>query len=325
MTDATVSIAMCTYNSSLYAGEQLESIATQLRLPAELVICDDGSGDETPQILEKFRKEAPFDVRVYKNVANLGVAKNFEQAISLCSGDIIALADCDDIWRRDKLQWICGVLDEHPEAGYAFSDGELIGPDGTSLGGRMWDRPPLRQLQRGFPPEAQVCSLLQLPMITGATMAMRSSLKRFALPIAKYWIHDYWISLVAAFVGCYGIAIKEPLLKYRAHASQTIGLHKSPWERRRASFARRIEPWPEHIAAFQGLRERLLGDVFLSSRCKSHELELLEQKLAHLSERARARSSKPLEKYKIILAEALTGRYQRFSLSWWSIVRDLCP
>src|SRR6266576_1786780 len=269
MAKATVSVAMCTYNSSSYAQEQLESIATQSRLPNEVVICDDGSKDETPRILEGFRKEAPFDVRVHKNVANLGVAKNFEQAISLCSGNIIALADCDDIWRHDKLEWICGVLDEHPEAGYAFSDGELIGPDGGSLGVRMWDRPPLRQLWRGFPPESQVSFLLQLPMVTGATMALRSSLKRFALPIAKYWIHDYWISLVAALVGCYGVAIHEPLLKYRVHPGQTIGLQKSFWERCRASLTRGIEPWPEHIAAFQGLRERLHGDVSLSGRCKS--------------------------------------------------------
>src|SRR5713101_1115880 len=146
MRKSKVSVAMCAYNSSRYCEEQLESIASQSRLPDEVVICDDGSVDDTPSILERFRKEAPFDVRVYKNETNLGVAKNFEKAITLCSGDIIALADCDDIWRRDKLEWICGVLKDHPEAGYAFSDGELIGPDGTALGARMWDRHFFQQL-----------------------------------------------------------------------------------------------------------------------------------------------------------------------------------
>lgn len=321
-----VSVAMCAYNSSRYAEEQLKSIASQSCLPNEVVICDDASLDDTPSILERFRKEAPFDVRIYRNETNLGVARNFEKAIALCSGDIIALADSDDIWKRDKIERICRVLEEHPEAGYAFSDGELIGPDGAPLGARMWDRQFSKQLLlNGFPPKSQVPALLQFPMVTGAAMALRSSIKPFVLPIAPCWIHDYWISLVAAFIGFHGVAISESLLKYRVHLNQTIGLRRSFFERCKASFTSRVAPWPEQITAFQGLRERLLQDASITNRCNPHELDLLEQKLAHLCERARARSSAPLKKYRIILAEAFTGRYQRFSLSWQSIVRDLCP
>jgi len=330
MRKTKVSVAMCSYNSSRYCEKQLESMASQSRLPDEVVICDDGSVDDTPSILERFSKEAPFDVRIYRNQTNLGVAKNFEKAIALCSGGIIALADSDDVWRRDKLEWLCAVLEQHQEAGYAFSDGELIGPDGGLLGVRMWDWQFFKQLLlRGFPPESQVPALLQFPVVTGAAMALRSSIKPFVLPIAERWaecwLHDYWISLVAAFIGFHGVAIHEPLLKYRVHPNQTMGLRRSFLERCKASFASRVEPWPVHIAAFRSLRERLRQDASATNRCDPHELDLLEQKLAHLGERAHARSSEYFKKYRIILAEAFTGRYQRFSLSWRSIVRDLCP
>src|ERR1700751_2230018 len=104
MRKLTISVALCAYNSSRYGEEQLESIASQSRLPDEVVICDDDSVDDTPSILERFRKEAPFDVRIHRNETNLGVTRNFEKAIALCSGDIIALSDCDDVWRGDKLE-----------------------------------------------------------------------------------------------------------------------------------------------------------------------------------------------------------------------------
>ena len=49
---------------------------------------------------------APFPVCLQGNPTNLGSTKNFELAISLCRGDVIALSDQDDIWKTDKLAYI---------------------------------------------------------------------------------------------------------------------------------------------------------------------------------------------------------------------------
>jgi len=56
----TVSIALCTYNGARYLQEQLDSIAAQTRLPDEMVVCDDGSQDETVPILQNFATRALF-------------------------------------------------------------------------------------------------------------------------------------------------------------------------------------------------------------------------------------------------------------------------
>ena len=93
-----ISVAMCTYNGGKYLREQLISIAKQARLPDELIVCDDVSNDATLQILNEFQKMAPFPIRIHRNGVRLGVTKNFEQAIALCNGDIIALSDQDDVW-----------------------------------------------------------------------------------------------------------------------------------------------------------------------------------------------------------------------------------
>ena|SRR2546421_3140447 len=91
-------VAMCTYNGARHVREQLESFAAQTRLPAdELVICDDCSTDQTINILPDFGAGASFPVHIQVNKFNLGSTKNFEQAISFCHGDLIALSDQDDV------------------------------------------------------------------------------------------------------------------------------------------------------------------------------------------------------------------------------------
>ncbi len=97
------SVAMCTYNGESYLDEQLQSILEQTEPIDEIVICDDGSIDKTLSIIEKFIK-AGTPIRLILNQKNLGYTRNFEKAICLCSGDIIFLADQDDIWMPEKVK-----------------------------------------------------------------------------------------------------------------------------------------------------------------------------------------------------------------------------
>ena len=111
MQNKTISVAMCTYNGDKYLWEQLQSIASQTRFPHELVICDDRFTDSTTDIIRDFTGSAPFPVRLHINPANLGAAakgitRNFEQASRLCTGDLIAFCDQDDVGtRRNSLAW----------------------------------------------------------------------------------------------------------------------------------------------------------------------------------------------------------------------------
>src|SRR5688572_14133745 len=97
------SVAMCTYNGARYLKEQLDSFTVQTRLPDELIVCDDGSSDETCQIVSTFAASAPFTVRLEVNQQTLGSTQNFAKAIQLCRGDLIALCDQDDVWLPGKL------------------------------------------------------------------------------------------------------------------------------------------------------------------------------------------------------------------------------
>jgi glycosyltransferase involved in cell wall biosynthesis len=94
---------MTAYNGAKYISEQLKSFSSQIRLPDEVVVCDDMSSDETYDILKRFSLTAPFEVIIIRNNINLGYTKNFEKAISLCTGDLIFLSDQDDIWYENKI------------------------------------------------------------------------------------------------------------------------------------------------------------------------------------------------------------------------------
>lgn len=106
MTQSLISVAMATFNGEKYILEQLESIARQTLLPGECVICDDGSTDATIELINNFKKKAPFEVRLYKNNNRLGLIKNFEKALGLCKGDIVFLSDQDDVWIPEKINII---------------------------------------------------------------------------------------------------------------------------------------------------------------------------------------------------------------------------
>jgi len=104
------SIAMATFNGEAYIREQLNSLAGQLLLPYELIVCDDGSLDNTVSILQEFQKEAPFPVKIHRNPRRLGFADNFLKAASRCNGDWVAFCDQDDMWFPQKLLWVNGAI-----------------------------------------------------------------------------------------------------------------------------------------------------------------------------------------------------------------------
>ena len=133
-----ISVALCTYNGEQFLSRQLASIQQQTRTPDELVVCDDCSTDRTLEILQDFAASAAFPVRITQNDDNLGFVANFERAIQLCQGDLIALCDQDDIWYPTRLERSLQEFTAHPEVGFVFSDADIIDQQDQLTGMRLW-------------------------------------------------------------------------------------------------------------------------------------------------------------------------------------------
>jgi hypothetical protein len=322
-----ISIAMCTYNGEAYLGDQLASIGKQTRQPDEFVVCDDGSTDNTLQILEQLSKEAPFPVRVHRNEQRLGPTKNFEKAISLCTGDLIFLSDQDDVWMPQKVDKLQQALRNNPDAGYVFSDALIVDEMLRPTGYTMWQSIKFTPGQRRqFEHGKQLEILLKHSVVTGATMAFRAGLKSIVLPISDESFHDEWIALLASSIGMYGLLIEEPLIQYRQHPQQLIGgLRLSFVEQaKRASLTN--GQYFESLMHRQEVKcSKALDRLMLIGQLTKEAQQSFNAKIQHLQ----ARQS--LHKYPHYHTQRLIGisreflklHYNRFSDGWKSAARDL--
>lgn len=315
-----LSIAMCTYNGARFLPKQLESIAGQTRLPDELVVCDDRSTDESVEILKTFVCRAPFAVRLEINDSRRGSTKNFEKAIGLCHGEIVALADQDDIWYPNKLERIEAVFLAKPSVGVVFSDADVVDENQIPLGIRLWRWSGFNPAHQGMSNGRGTQLLLNHNIVTGATMAFRAGFRDLLLPIPKSWVHDAWIALLVSVIADLA-AIGEPLIRYRKHAEQQIGLLDFAIAERFVPAKRRgADEYYAMAQQFTLARERLLtaGD---DPRVQA-VIPDFETKIKHLSTRAQM-ATEGLSRLPRILEELLSRRYHRYSAGWKSAAKDL--
>ena len=223
-----VSVALCTYNGAQHIREQLESILDQTMKVDEIVVCDDGSTDNTLQIAEDIEKETSANIRIYRNENNLGVCANFQKAIELCKGEIIFLSDQDDLWLPDKVKEIVNYFDKNKDKHIVFSDGLLVNDDGNIIGDKtLW-------ATIGFTPRAQKsltdgygAELFSYEnRATGATMAVRRSFiagNTFLDICNDTILHDGALAMQGIATEELGYIVK-PLTKYRIHSKQAVGI-----------------------------------------------------------------------------------------------------
>jgi len=324
-----ISIALCTYNGEKFLREQLDSIALQTLLADELVVCDDCSTDNTLTILERFRERVSFPVHIHQNTRNLGTTRNFEKAIGLCSGDIIALCDQDDVWKPHKLERLAAVFKANPDAGYVFSNAELVDEHLRPLGQFLWGSIGFHgEIYNLFVQGEQFMCLTKKHFVTGATMAFRDFVGKRSRPYpdAGYWLHDGWIALVSSATGALGVPVNEPLTYYRQHPKQQIGTrskHQSLLDMYRGLKAN------QHTL-FVAWEKNCLQILELKSRSFPQNSTVLEQNLSYLREfethflnRRKILTSKNFSGLKLICKEILSGRYGRFSGTWRSVFRDI--
>lgn len=95
-----ISVCMATYNGQKYLKEQIDSILCQLGDNDELVISDDHSSDATADIIKSYADDR---IKFFYNELPKGVTHNFENALLKSKGDILFLADQDDVWLPGKL------------------------------------------------------------------------------------------------------------------------------------------------------------------------------------------------------------------------------
>ncbi|MBO7484717.1 MAG: glycosyltransferase family 2 protein [Spirochaetaceae bacterium] len=209
-----ISIAMTTYNGQKYLAEQIDSILAQSYLDFEFIISDDCSTDLTRQILLEYEKKDK-RIKLHFNEKNLGFKKNFEQAVRLCSGDFIALADQDDVWTENHLEILMNNIGKADLVG---ADAVITDSNLNPLGYTMQDVTGIKINQS----DSAFLFLHELysNIFQGTACLFRAAILDSLLPIPECALfHDHWAALTAGIGN--GLSYStEPVLLYRQHEEQ---------------------------------------------------------------------------------------------------------
>ena len=209
-----VSIALTTYNGEKYLKQQVDSLLSQTYKDIEIVVCDDGSTDSTINILQKY-SASDSRIKVFFNEKNLGFAKNFEKAISLCSGEFIALCDQDDVWTENHVECLVNAIEDKD---LACGNAYLVDSELNNSGIDLFSTTDCEFLPDNK--EDWFFYFLHYGFFQGACCLFRKSLVDTALPIPEgIKFHDYWLSLTAAYRNGVKYLPENCLLYYRQHGN----------------------------------------------------------------------------------------------------------
>lgn len=234
-----LSASVLTYNGAAYIKKQLDSILTQTQKVDEIVICDDGSTDDTIAIIRAYQNNNPGTIHLYQNEVQLGSTKNMEKCLGLVKGDIVFLADQDDIWLPTKVATLCHFFETHPVVDAVFSNAVLINEKDAVLPElHLWDiigfpEATINSTTNTIPnPNSTLTSEFNLfeflyrvdNIVTGAGLAIRNhkALLTQPFPTFKGLLHDGWIALYYASQDKLAYC-KDTLFQYRIHAAQQMG------------------------------------------------------------------------------------------------------
>ena len=254
MRDFTPCILMATCDGAAYIEEQLDSLAGQTHKNWVLLVRDDGSTDETPELL---RRRAAGDERIRllpsATTSAEGPAQNFGHLIAeglQTRHNLFYLCDQDDIWESTKLSLLARHFpDLGEEATPVLAHSDLSVVDARSRP----THPSLQRLLKSNPlPDYPLIYLLTRNFVTGCAVACNRRLLEAASPVPdQAMMHDWWLALVAAAAGRINYT-PEPLVRYRQHGGNAIGAN-SPGD-----LVAAVRAWPRNWR--KGNRE--LRDTF---------------------------------------------------------------
>lgn len=218
-----ISIALATYNGATFLREQLASIAIQTYPPTEVVITDDCSADDTLRIANEFAETAPFKVTIMRNETRLGYRENFIRAASMCTSEIIACCDQDDVWFPEKLKTVVAAF-EYPEVMLAHHNSIIVDNSGHTVGYLRNDALPHNHPWFAAYGHALAFKreLADFSDLWALSTSSQISQRQDGVYVSARESHDHWFFFLASHLGKIAY-IETPLVRYRQHNSNAEG------------------------------------------------------------------------------------------------------
>jgi len=206
-----VSVVIPTYNCAHFLGEAIQSVLDQTFQDFEIIVVDDGSTDNTPEIA------SAFPVRYFRQ-ENQGVSAANNRGIELSCGEYVLTLDSDDVLMENALEKGVDVLDRHPEVGFSYGQAYVMDENGHIFRVR---KSSFLDGSAIVDSKEQVRELLFFNRITSSTVIMRrhclDEVGGFHEELRNFEDRHLFIRLAKRWSVAY---IAEPLVKYRVHPNQ---------------------------------------------------------------------------------------------------------
>ncbi len=220
-----VEVLLATYNGARFLREQLDSILAQDYGNIRVLARDDGSSDETVEILSLYAQRFPGRVRVMPASPPTGSSKkNFQLLMKASTADYVCFADQDDVWLPNKVSRTKQAMDQLESRWgtkvplLVFTDLQVVDEQLNLLYQSFWRYMNIDPDRMDRLPELMVQSV-----VTGCTAMLNRPLLELSLRMpAGAFMHDRWIGLLASFLGKSSMVRAQTVL-YRQHQHNVLG------------------------------------------------------------------------------------------------------
>lgn len=197
---------MGVYNCEEYLEEAIQCILDQTYTDWELIMCDDGSSDQTYSIAEKYEKLYPNKIKLLKNITNKGLNYTLNRCLQVATGDYIARMDGDDRCSADRFEKEVAVLDSRNDISIVSSYLEYFDEEGVWGICRYKEYPQKEDFLRG----SQFCHASSMVRKEAFDKVKGYTVDKRLLRVEDYHL---WMKMYAA--GYRGCNIQEPLYQMR--------------------------------------------------------------------------------------------------------------
>lgn len=221
-----LAILLATYNSEKYLAEQLESLYSQTNMDWTLFVHDDGSSDNTIQIIEDYMTRYDNIVIVDGKSKKRGAKYNFMYLLNCVESEYYMFCDHDDVWFPAKIEISMDQMRMHTHKNTCMpillhTNLMVVNEFGEIINKSMWRyakiKPALLKKWNFF----MVCNF-----VTGNTMCFNYACRQLSLDMPdNALMHDWWIAMQMAKNGLI-ISLDTPLVRYRLHKNNACGIPK---------------------------------------------------------------------------------------------------
>lgn len=232
-----VSVVVATYNMGHYLPHAVQSILAQSHGNVEVLIVDDGSTDDTPDVTARLMA-ADARVRVHRQ-PNGGQAKAKNQGIELSRGDYLAFLDADDAWLPDKLEKQLPLFEGRPQVGVVYSEYQCMDGEGKPL-----PKPPTHLRRGKVSGELLIENFVSFP----TAVVRRGCIERLGIFDLTYGMgidYDLWLRISAHYEFDF---VPDPTVRYRIWAGQMSKNYRKRYESAIRIMQRFLDENPSAVA-----------------------------------------------------------------------------